>query len=233
VAALSYHAHADHDIADADALAVLSEELDGKPFPGEALGCAMNVAARSSIAAGDTVAVVGSGFMGSLLVALAAGAGARTIALSRRPFARQTAIRMGAEHALALDADSLDGVLQLTGGELCDVVIEATGRQEPLDLCAQLTRVRGRLVIAGYHQDGPRQVDLQLWNWRGLDVINAHERERAVYLRGVRQAIAAVLEGRLDPSPLYTHEFPLRRAQDAFATASQRPDGFLKAIVVP
>ena len=38
----------------------------------------------------------------------------------------------------------------------------------------ELTRVRGRLVVAGYHQDGPRQVDMQLWNWRGLDVINAH-----------------------------------------------------------
>jgi threonine dehydrogenase-like Zn-dependent dehydrogenase len=233
VAALSYHAHADHDLADVDALVVLPEALDGRPFPGEALGCAMNVARRSEIRAGDTVAVVGSGFMGALLVALATGAGARTIALSRRPFARETALRMGAEHALALDEHALEAVLELTGGELCDVAVEATGRQEPLDLCGQLTRVRGRLVIAGYHQDGPRLIDMQLWNWRGLDVINAHERDRAVYRHGVERALAAILDGRLDPSPLYTHEFPLARADQAFRAASERPDGFLKALVVP
>jgi len=54
-------------------------------------------------------------------------------------------------------------------------VIEAAGQQWPLDLATELTRERGRLIIAGYHQDGPRQINMQLWNWRGLDVINAHE----------------------------------------------------------
>jgi threonine dehydrogenase-like Zn-dependent dehydrogenase len=59
-------------------------------------------------------------------------------------------------------------VRELTGGEFCDRVIEATGKQAPLDLAAELTKVRGVLVVAGYHQDGPRQVNLQLWNWRPL-----------------------------------------------------------------
>ena len=44
--------------------------------------------------------------------------------------------------------------------------------------------LRGKLVIAGYHQDGPRQVNMQLWNWRGLDVINAHERDPRALLDG-------------------------------------------------
>jgi threonine dehydrogenase-like Zn-dependent dehydrogenase len=42
-----------------------------------------------------------------------------------------------------------------------------------------------------------------------------------------------VATGRLDPSPLYTHRFPLDRIGDAFATAGERPDGFLKALVHP
>jgi threonine dehydrogenase-like Zn-dependent dehydrogenase len=112
-------------------------------------------------------------------------------------------------------------------------VIEVAGKQESLDLAGALTRVRGRLVIAGFHQDGPRQVDMQLWNWRGLDVINAHERDPAMYVQGVREAAEAVATGRLDPSPLYTHRFPLDRIGDAFATAGERPDGFLKALVHP
>jgi threonine dehydrogenase-like Zn-dependent dehydrogenase len=94
-----------------------------------------------------------------------------------------------------------------------------------------LTRVRGTLVIAGFHQDGRRSVDMQLWNWRGLDVVNAHERDAAVYVDGVRAAAEAVAAGVLDPSRLYTHEFPLAGLGDALATASERPDGFLKAVV--
>lgn len=47
-------------------------------------------------------------------------------------------------------------VLELTQGRLCDRVIEAVGAQKPLDLASELTRERGRLVIAGYHQDGRR-----------------------------------------------------------------------------
>ena len=119
----------------------------------------------------------------------------------------------------------------LTGGDGCDHVIEAVGKQWPLDLSAELTRERGRLVIAGYHQDGPRQVNMQLWNWRGLDVINAHERDRAVYVQGIREAVDAVSSGRLDPGPLYTHVFPLERLGDALDATRDRPDGFLKALV--
>jgi hypothetical protein len=48
---------------------------------------------------------------------------------------------------------------------------------------------------------------MQLWNWRGLDVINAHERDPAIYLEGMRAAVRAVETGVLNPRPLYTHEF--------------------------
>jgi 2-desacetyl-2-hydroxyethyl bacteriochlorophyllide A dehydrogenase len=234
VAALSFHADAEFDVADADAVVPLPEAIGPEvPFPGEALGCAMNVLRRSDVQAGQTVAVVGAGFLGALLVQLAAGAGARVIGISRREFARRTAARMGAHETVALDDAAPGAVEELTGGELCDRVLEVTGKQEPLDLCGKLTKVRGRLVVAGFHQDGPRTVDMQLWNWRGLDVVNAHERDPALYVRGMREAAEAIAAGRLDPSPLYTHEFPLERLGEALAMASERPDGFLKAVVRP
>lgn len=234
VAAICYRSDAEFDVAAADAVVALPEELDGSPFPGEPLGCAMNVARRCDFAEGQTVAVVGIGFLGALLVQIAARAGARVIALSRRPFALEIARTMGAEHVLGADDDAaLEAVQELTGGALCDRVIEVTGKQGPLDLATQLTRVRGRLVIAGFHQDGARQVDMQLWNWRGLDVVNAHERDPAIYARGVREAADAVAAGELDPSPLYTHEFALDEIATALDAASERPDGFLKALVRP
>ena len=78
---------------------------------------------------------------------------------------------------------------ELTDGRWCERVIEAVGLQWPLDLAGELTGERGRLVIAGYHQDGPRQVNMQLWNWRGIDVINAHERDPQRYVDGMRAAV--------------------------------------------
>jgi threonine dehydrogenase-like Zn-dependent dehydrogenase len=72
---------------------------------------------------------------------------------------------------------------------------------------------------------------MQLWNWRGLDVINAHERDPKVYLEGIRLAVDAVASGKLDPTPLYTHTFKLDELNQAFEAMRKRPDGFLKALV--
>ena len=231
VAALSYRAYAEYDLAAAQAVVPLPAQLVDQPFPGEALSCAVNVVRRSELAAGQTVAVVGIGFLGALIVQLAVQAGARVISLSRRPFALQIAKTMGASETIELAEDAEREVEALTGGDLCDRVIEATGHQRALEIAARLTRVRGRLVIAGFHQDGSREVDMQLWNWRGLDVINAHERDPRVYLDGIRKAVDLVSRGELDPRPLYTHSFALDDLEEALTTAAERPDGFLKALV--
>jgi len=235
VAALSYKSYAEYDLADADAVVRLPESLAGQPFPGEPLGCAMNIFRRSQIAEGQTVAIVGIGFLGAILTRLARSAGARVIAVSRRPFSLQVARNMGAAEAIAMDDHNaiIGQVKELTGGVFCDRVIEAVGKQWPLDLAGELTRERGRLIIAGYHQDGPRQVNMWLWNWRGLDVINAHERDPKVYVQGIREAIDAVASGRLDPSPLYTHRFPLEELDKALDATRDRRGDFLKASVIP
>ena len=223
VVALSYRAFAQYDVADAATGVALPPDLEGQPVPGEALGCAMNVFARSGVEAGQRVAVVGIGFLGALLVQLCACAGAEVVALSHRPFSLEIAERMGAR-AAASAADA---------GEPFDVVLEAAGTQSTLDVAGALVRVRGRLVVAGYHQGGSRTVDMQSWNWRGIDVVNAHERDPQAYVRGMRDAVDALVSGRLDPSPLYTHRFPLERVADALDAARDRPDGFVKAMVEP
>jgi len=228
VAALSYRSFAEYDVADADAVVPLPAALDGVPVPGEALACAVNVFRRADVRAGMGVAVVGAGFLGALLAQLAARAGARVAALSRRPFSLEVAERMG-----ATAADSVEHAFALNGGDAFERVLECGGAQATLDVASALAAVRGRLVLAGYHQGGPRTVDVQSWNWRGLDVVNAHERDPAEYARGLREAVAALSDGRLDPSPLYTHRFPLERLGDALATAAERPDGFVKALVEP
>ncbi|MBD8066111.1 zinc-binding dehydrogenase [Devosia sp. PTR5] len=234
VASLSYHSYATHDLAEEDQLVLLPPEFADRPFPGEPLGCAMNIFRRSEIRAGQTVAIVGIGFLGALLTQLATAAGARVIALSRREWALEIARQMGAAQRIPMDDhwQIIEMVKELTGGTFCDRVIECTGKQWPLDLSAELTAEGGRLIIAGYHQDGPRQVNMQLWNWRGIDVINAHERRPEVYLEGVKAAVEAINEGRLRPWPLLTHSFGLEQLDHALDMTRDRPDGFMKAVVL-
>ena len=233
VATLAYRSYAEYDIASASAVVVLPARLASLPFPGEAFGCAMNIFARSDVRAGQTVAVVGIGFLGAILTRLAAQAGARVIAISRRPYSLEVARRMGAHELVPMDDHNkiIERVRELTAGAMCERVIEAVGKQWPLDLAAELTATRAKLVIAGYHQDGPRQVNMQLWNWRALDVVNAHERDSEAYLRGMLAAVEAAEREVLDPQQLCTHAFPLRALGQALDATLSRPEGFLKATV--
>lgn len=231
VATLGTNAYAEFDLAGASAVARIPDELSAVDFPGEPFGCAMNIFRRSDIRAGQTAAVIGIGFLGAILVRLASRAGARVIAISRRQSSLELAREMGAAETIAMDDHQaiIDHVAHLTAGKFCDRVIEAVGKQWPLDLAGELVGFGGRLVIAGYHQDGPRQVNMQGWNWKGIDVVNAHERDPLVQLRGVREAVTAVTEGRINLASLLTHRYPLERLGEALDATRDKPHGFVKA----
>ena len=233
VALLSSHAFAEYDFANSAEVVRLPAALDGEPFPAEPLGCAVNIFKRANIRRGETVAIVGVGFLGTLVTQLATNAGARVLALSHRRSSHKLAREFGASATIEIHdrQQAVQRVTELTGGRGCECVIEAAGKQQSLDLASELTSERGRLVIAGYHQDGPRQVNMQLWNWRGLDVINAHERDPTVYVAGMREAIAAVQASVLNPRPLYTHTFKLAELSQAFNAIERSPEGFVKALV--
>jgi threonine dehydrogenase-like Zn-dependent dehydrogenase len=201
VVALCFHGYAQLDVAPADTIVELPEELDGVPFPGEALGCAVNVVRRANVRSDEAVAVVGMGFLGTTVARLLG-----SVAEVRRE--------------------------NQSRGEF-DVVIEAAGTQGALDTASALVAPGGRLVVAGFHQDGPRTVDLQSWNWRGIDVVNAHERDRQVVVEGMREAVRLAAEGALDVASLVTHRVALPELARAFELARTRPAGFLKAVVCP
>jgi threonine dehydrogenase-like Zn-dependent dehydrogenase len=225
VGLISEHAHAEFDLADAAHVVRLPSEIaPDRPFPAEPLACAVNAMRRADVKPGDRVAIIGCGFLGLLLVQLCAAVASEVAAVSRRRSSLEMAGDLGATSCWR----ARDGALERQ--QPFDVVFEVTGKQQPLDLASRLTTVRGRLVIVGYHQDGQRVVDMQLWNWRGLDVINAHERDPAAYVRGMNEAVQAVLDGRLDPAPLLTHSFALDELGQAYRISIERPNGFIKAV---
>ena len=62
-------------------------------------------------------------------------------------------------------------------------------------------------------------------------MVNAHERDPAVYIAGMQAAADAVASGRLDPTPLFTHSYRLADLAAALDATRDRPEGFLKAWV--
>lgn len=233
VATLAQRSYAEFDITPVDEVVVLPDALRDMPFPGEALACAFNIFRRSDIHPGQTVAIIGIGFLGAVLTRLASEAGARVIAISRRECSLDLARNFGAAVTIAMDDHGriVERVGTETGGQMCERVIECVGLQWPLDLAGELVGFGGRLVIAGYHQDGPRQVSMQMWNWKGIDVINAHERSNEVRMNGLREAVSAVASGRIDLSRLMTHAYPLESLGKALEDTRDKPDGFVKAWV--
>ena len=233
VAFLSYHAYAEYDVAKEGSYVKLPQQLANIPFPGEPLGCAINIFNRSDISAGDTVAIVGIGFLGALLCQLAKQSGAKVIAISRREYSLDFAKKYGADEVIPLTStwEVANKVGEITGNAFCSCVIEATGKQEGIDVATEVVGEYGKIIIAGYHQDGLRNVNMQKWNWKAIDVINAHERDPAKYLTGMQRAVDAVVQGIMDPHLLYTDILPLDAISNGFELTKKRPDGFMKALV--
>lgn len=234
VTALTYRAYATHDIAKEENTVKLPDSLNSKPFPGEPLGCAINIFNRSDIQKGHKVAIVGSGFLGNLLIQLAKSAGAEVIAISRRKFSLKTAKKAGADHLIPMDDhyEIIEKIKELTNHNFCERVIECTGKEWPLNLSIELTGERGKLIVAGFHQDGMRSVNVQMLNWRGIDLISAHEREPQKYIAGIKAAIEAIESGKMDPYPLFTHSFSLENMEEAYQYLTERPEGFIKALIL-
>jgi len=202
VAFLTQHGYARFAEVDARTLVPLPSALEGLPFPGEAFACAVSVVRRARIEPGMRVAIVGVGFLGSVVASL-------LFECEVTLFRRTTPVEGSFER-----------------------VIECAGTQEALETASSLVAERGVLVIAGFHQDGPRTVDLQSWNWKGIDVVNAHERDEEVVVDALREAVRLAATGVLDVERFVTHVLPLERLDEAFELARTRPRGFVKAAVV-
>ena len=205
------------------------------PAVAEPLACVVNAVERAAPALGDDVVVVGAGYMGNLVQLVTALKGPRSITVGDvRPEALARAAALGATRVVDVEAESLaEAVAEVTGGGGADVMYEVTGVERGLALAGSATRSGGKLVVAGYHQGADRRLPLGAWNWNALEIVNAHVRDRATIMAGMRAGLRLATAGLIDAAPLVTHRFPLSRIAAAFHMASERPKGFVKGIVEP
>lgn len=170
----------------------------------EPVACAVMAADRSVRTPPPTRALlVGAGFMGLVLVRLLAARGVAVTALDPDAGARSAALAMGAEVAVTPD--------RLTGEADFDLVLECVGNQAALDTAVRHVAIGGLLSIVGYHQSagGLRTFDTRTLNFRGVDIVNAHERDEAMIGRAMARALVLLSRGILDASVLVTDTTPL------------------------
>ena len=104
--ALSYRAYADYDVARAADVVPLPPVLAGRPVLGEPVACAVNISKRAGVAEGDVVVLLGTGFLGALLLQLLAQKRPqRVITVSRRTLPAALAEGLGIDESLTYEDD--------------------------------------------------------------------------------------------------------------------------------
>ncbi len=175
---------------------------------------------------GDTVAILGTGSIGLLGIAMAKQSGAEMVlACDRVPHRLKLAKDMGADVALNINEDDfLDAVMQKTNGRGVDIVFDAAGAPQTINLGLNCARSGGRFVLIGIPEPLNFEVDLHAAMARELN-IQAMKRSNH---KG-RAAGALLAAGRI-PTGLITHLLPLEQAQQGFETLHSYAGGVGKLI---
>ncbi|MEN3608697.1 zinc-binding dehydrogenase [Plantactinospora sp. ZYX-F-223] len=199
----------------------------------EPLACAVNAVEEADVRLGDDVVLIGAGFMGNLVQSLVRLRGVRQLVVAdTRPDALDRARALGATRVVDVRHESLAEVVgELTGGRGADLTFECTGGQAALDAVGEVTRMSGRIVLVGFHQGRPRQINLAHWNWMAFGIVNAHYRDVGTIMRGMTVGMRLLVSGAVSLRTLVTHRFPLAEVDAAFRAARDKPPGFAKATV--
>jgi 2-desacetyl-2-hydroxyethyl bacteriochlorophyllide A dehydrogenase len=199
----------------------------------EPLACAANAVELADVRLADDVVIIGAGFMGNLVQQLVQLRGPRhVIVADTRGDALERAAKLGATRTVDVTAESLEAVVaEVTGGVGADITFEVTGTQAPLGVVGDVTRMSGKIAIVGYHQGEPRAIPLGHWNWMAFQLINAHFRDVGTIMRGMSVGMRLLTSGKLSLEGLVTHRFGLDGVNEAFSTAVEKPQGFVKSTV--
>src|SRR5439155_12075704 len=169
----------------------------------------------------ETVAVLGCGPVGLLLVQLARFAGSGKI-IAIDPVEQRTALAcdLGADVACHSYAEVGDA----TEGRGVDLVIEATDSSHGFEHAARCARIGGRVVLVGIPENNQYILSGAESRRKGLS-IKFSRRMPEVYPR----AIALAHAGQIKLAPLATHRFSLEQTPAAFEQQVARRDGIIKA----
>jgi len=173
----------------------------------EPLACVVKGLEDTGMEAGDTVAVIGNGPIGSMFVRLAKLRGAQVIAIGRRRKKLEHTLKLGADRVIATE-DTLDPVAEvrkLTGGG-ADIVIEAVGQPETWNWSVEMLRRGGVVNFFGGPPSGTRvEIDTNLLHYSEITCkASFHHTPRAF-----REALDIIESGGVTADAFVQAEEPL------------------------
>lgn len=183
--------------------------------------------ARAKIKTGETVAVLGAGNIGLLLLQVARLAGAGKVLVSDvLDYRLELARRLGADFTVNVSQRDLVEAAREVGG--CEVVIDGVGNQQSISQSIQMCKPGGRVVVYGV----PPQGEL------ALPVLEAFRKDLSLhvsrlYPRSFEAGFALLQSGKLDLGPVITTRVPLAEAPAAIRDLCERRGEMIKIMIDP
>jgi L-iditol 2-dehydrogenase len=230
-----YHtAMAEYFLAPAEHVLVLPP---GKPLEhllmAQQLGTVIFASQRLPSLINKDVAIIGLGSAGLFFAAMCRRLGAaRVIALDIVAHRAAVAPRFGATHAIHTASDhAAQAVAEITGGQMADVVIEAAGEADAINLAPALVKTYGHILFFGIPRVYGFAFDYETFFRKYCTTTSIAGAGFEPGLKSTRAAIDLVASGAIDVSPLLTHRLPFDRAPEGYQLARDRDDGAIKIVI--
>jgi len=177
---------------------------------------------------GEVVVTIGVGIIGALAFQFAKMCGAgMVVAVDLSPNRLRMARELGADETINPSETDVPAALsRLTGGEMADLVIEATGNPRAFPMALKLARERGRIVALGSPRGNVPELDLYTeLHCKGLMLLGAHNAthpavetpyNRWTQARDARLALELIRKKKLLAAQMITHRFPFDDAAKAY-----------------
>ena len=180
----------------------------------ETLSCCIHIIAEAGIRTGDTVAIMGGGAMGLMLVQLARQKGAGQIVVSEPvEFKRKLVVELGADRGVDPLNEDLPATVRQMNPYGANVVIEGVGLPAAIEQAFNMLARRGTLVLAGLC---PENKTVPVCPYRlTRDEINV----KGAFLNPFSFARAIDCLGHIDKSKLITGTYPLSAVAEAMEAA--------------
>ncbi|TFG82982.1 MAG: galactitol-1-phosphate 5-dehydrogenase, partial [Spirochaetales bacterium] len=195
----------------------------------EPCAVAAHALAVTPLAEGETVAVIGTGLIGLLLVSILRASGAGTIiSFDTQPDRRASALAFGADAALdPRDAAHMSEFRDMTSGRGVDRAFEAVGASDPLRTAIASTRKGGSITLIG-NASSMIELPLQEIVTRQITIIGSYA-VAGEYSR----VIDLMADGKLDPRPLVSAIATLSEGHAWFERLYACEPGLLKVVLEP
>jgi threonine dehydrogenase-like Zn-dependent dehydrogenase len=127
--------------------------------------------------------------------------------------------------------DALALLTEMTGGRLVDLVIEAAGEVDALNLAVDLVKKNGRILFFGYPRGQRLHFNFEEFFHKCCDATTIVGVSDEPNLTSTRLALATIAAGEIDVAPLITHHFPFERVIEAYELHRTRGEGAIKIVI--